>query len=323
MKKADRDKAGSKKLYLSHSEAATATAIGAVLLLGIIFLVLSIITIYYIPEWKSDAEYSHMDDVWEDMIYVKSKIDMMTIILASHPCSSDLKSSNPSPSVPQLVMSVPFHMGGGDIPLIGSIKSSGSLAVNKDKCKMEITVSHTDSNPPPISIDCSTITYSSQNRYYTDQVFSYECGALILNQGEQSSVMLSPSILFSRTPTNKYNISINAVRIFQKPYYPPEVVSSNTKCSLCLTGVNYRPLYDNAGNISKFVLTVNTAHPEAWEQYLNKIIGEANIKPGEYDLKPDGNNVILTFPSGTNTKGVERLYVSETVVRAQPGIGLS
>ena len=31
-------------------------------------------------------------------------------------------------------------MGGGDIPFVGSMKSSGTLAVNKGKCVMSIIV---------------------------------------------------------------------------------------------------------------------------------------------------------------------------------------
>ena len=188
-----------------------------------------------------------MDDIYEDMAEVKSKIDMMSIILASNPNSSSLNSSNPSSSAPQLIMSVPFHMGGGDLPLIGPIKSSGSLAVNRENCKMSIVVKSPEcSTIYSQLINCGTITYNSQNRYYVDQNFSYENGALILDQREQSVMMLYPSIRFSRALDNeygdtKYNVSINAVRIFQKPYVPPEAISSNTGCSLRLTGIDYIP----------------------------------------------------------------------------------
>lgn len=353
MQKDNIDKTGSEKTLFSHSESATATTIGAVLLLGIIFSVLTLVYVEYIPEWKSDAEYSHMGDVCEDMAEVKSKIDMMSIILASNPNSSYVNSSNPSSSVPQLIMTVPIRMGGGDLPIIGPIKSSGGLAVNKENCTMGIVVVKNPGGSTNYSqlIDCGTITYNSQNRYYVDQKFSYENGALILDQKrthdqkEQSVMMLYPSIRFSKAldsgyNVSKYNVSINAVRVFQKPYVPAEVISSNRGCSLRLIGINYRSLYDSntAGeNLTKVELTIYTKYPEAWKQYFLKAVKDANINPstdcdikqGEQDLHTAKGDekmpfVRLTFPKEkTSTKGLKGLYISETIVKAEPGIGLN
>jgi len=318
-------KFGKSKFF--RSESATATVIGAVLLLGIIFSVLTIIWVCCVPEWKNDAESSHMDNVWEDMAELKSKIDMMSIVLASNPDSSS-HSSDPSSTSPQLVMSVPFHMGGGSLPLIGITKSSGFLAVNKDKCIMSGIVIYNDSTNYPFNVTCGTVTYSSQNYYYVDQAFSYEDGALILDQGEQSVMMLYPSIRFSRTPSNGYNVSINAVRILQKPYSPPEIISSNNGCSLRLTGIDYSHIYDSDEDsfekIDRFMLTIYTMHSDAWEQYLRKTLADAGIKSNEYTLvKGENNNIHLIFPATQDSDILGRLYVSETVVKAEPGIGLN
>jgi hypothetical protein len=235
-------------------------------------------------------------------------------------------------------------MGGGDLPLVGPIKSSGTLAVNKDNCKIGIVATVVTTNGSTSRsqlINCGTITYSSQNNYYVDQVFSYENGAIILNQTQipgqkdQSVMMLYPSIRISKAlddnyTVTKYNFTINNVRMFQ-PYVPPKVISSNRGCSLRLIGINYRdyrPLYEinkTAGEkLKKLELTVWTEHPAAWEQYFKKITKDANIDSLDYDLKcpPEVPFVRLTFPQ-TNTNGLKGLYVSETVIKAEPGIGLN
>ncbi|AKB46273.1 hypothetical protein MSKOL_0496 [Methanosarcina sp. Kolksee] len=342
MKKQNENRHQSEKKLFLHTESATATAIGAVLLLGIIFLVLSMIRIYYVPEWKNDDEYSHMDDVRKDMAEIKSKIDIMSIILASTPNSSNINSSNPSSSTSHIIMSVPFHMGSGGTPLVSSMKSSGTLAVNKDKCKMELKVNYDKDDPYVKSINCGTITYNSHNNYYMDQVFSYENGALILKQNEQSTMMLYPSIRFSKASKNEYNVSINAIRIFQKLYVPPEVISSDTECSLRLIGIDYIPLYDSekdtSKSVSRFYLTITTNHPEAWRIYLRKVIQDAGIDPdsGNYVQNLSSSTeykIGLTFPLESDTsKGTDktisdstlnRIYLSETVVKAEPGIGLN
>jgi hypothetical protein len=342
MKKNYENRSRSKKTFFLHSESATATAIGAVLLLGIIFLVLSIIRIGYVPEWKNDDEYSHMDNVRKDMAEVKSKIDMMSIILASSPKSSNINSSNPSSSTPQLIMSVPFHMGSGGTPLVSSMKSSGTLAVNKDKCIMALKVDYDKPDPYVKTINCGTITYNSHNNYYMDQVFSYENGALILKQDEQSSMVLYPSIRFSKASKNEYNVSINAVRIFQKPYVPPEVISSNTECSLRLIGIDYIPLYDSekdtSRSVSRLNMTITTDHPEAWRIYLRKVIQDVGMDPDSEEFiqnlsSSTEGKIGLTFPpesgknKGTDKKisnpTLKRIYIGETVVKAEPGIGLN
>jgi len=308
------------KPFFLRSESASSTVVGAVLLLAIIVMVLSVIRLGYVPEWKNDAEYSHMNDVWGDMTDLKSKIDLMTIVLASDPDSLNTDSSN------DITMSVPFHMGGGDLPLIGTIKSSGTLSVNKDECVMTLIPYGGNAT----NISCSTISYNSQNRYYVDQNFIYEGGALILSQGDQSSMMLYPSIHFSRGSTNKYTVSINAVEIYKKQYAAPDIISSNTGCSLRLTGQSFHPLYDSTDSnetARSFNLTIETTHPDAWHLYLKETMADARIE--DYELKtPTNTSVRLIFPTnltdGVSPAGesLERLYVSKTVVKAEPGIGI-
>lgn len=338
MEKNNGNKNESDRRYFFRSESATATVIGAVLLLGIIFTVFAIIRIDAVPEWKNDAEYSHMDDIGEDMADLKSKIDMMSTILALNSNSSYINSSNPGYLAPPLVMNVPFHMGGGEIPFIDSIKSSGNLAVNKDRYVMSIIVNPEDDEPYFQSINCGTINYSSQNRYYVDQVFSYENGALILKQKDQAVMMLYPSILFSNVSTknnvSNYDVSINAIRVLQKPYIPPEIISSNSRCSLRLTGIGYQPLYDSEikslGNIDRFVLTITTEYPKVWERYFEKIMEDAGISQDKYNLTNESKNVHLIFPEisdpaseNESTLEIKRLYISETEIKAEPEIGLN
>ncbi|KKH93310.1 hypothetical protein EO95_13485 [Methanosarcina sp. 1.H.T.1A.1] len=300
------------KPFSLRSESASSTVVGAVLLLAIIVSVFSVVRIGYIPEWKNDAEYSHMNDVWEDMADLKSKIDLMTIALAS---DSD------SPNT-EITMSVPFHMGGGDVPLIGTIKSSGTLSVNKDECEIIINTNSEGNWTEKIDpITCGAVSYTSQNRYYVDQDFTYEGGALILSQGERSSMMLYPSMRFSR-PANGYDVSIHVVEIDKYKFAPSDTISSNTGCSLRLTGEEFETLCDS-DNVTSFNLTVNTDHPEAWYLYLKETMEDAKIKDYDYTLPPPTNNtVILTFPSESSSKDLNRLYVSKTIVKVEPGIGI-
>jgi hypothetical protein len=349
MKKHKEKKDRSQKTLFFYSESGTATVIGAVMLLGIIFSVLTIAWVEFVPEWKNDAEYSHMDDVWKDMTELKSRVDVMSIVLASNSNCTPINSLYSNCTASDLVTSVPFHMGGSDIPFIASMKSSGTLAVNKGKCVMSIII-NPDTTPKVKSVDCGTVTYTSQNGNYVDQVFSYENGALILDQEDQSVMMLYPSIRFSTVSTsghNEYNILINTVSVRQNPHDLPEIISSNSECSLRLTGINYISLYDNEKdnldegskktepvNVDKFIMIITSNYPETWIHYLNKAMEDEKISSEKYKVERlTGNNVRFTFTvtpatskgsSGSNTNPdiIKRLYISETVIKAEPGIGL-
>lgn len=305
--------------FFLRSESATSTVIGVVLLLAIIVSIFSVVRLGYVPEWKNDAEYSHMNDVCEDMGDLKSKIDLMTIALASNPGSPNN----------EITMNIPFHMGGGDVPLIGTIKSSGTLSVNKNECEITI-IPKNSSGTQTETIDpitCGSVSYTSQNRYYVDQDFIYEGGALILSQGERSSMMLYPSICFSKASTNGYNVSIHIVEIDKYKFAPSETVSSNTGCSLRLTGEKFKTLCNssnssNSSNITSFTLIVNTDYPDAWYLYLNQTMEDARIKDYYLEESKTNGTVSLTFPSKSGANKLNRLYVSKTLVKVEPGIGI-
>ncbi len=143
------------------------------------------------------------------------------------------------------------------------------------------------------------------------------------------------------------NISINTISVCQNPHVLPEIISSNSECSLRLTGINYVSHYDsetdNSGDeskksqpmsVDKFIMIITSNYPEAWIQYLNKAMEDAKISSEKYNIERlTGNNVRFTFTaapdtskgnSGSNTNSdiIKRLYISETVIKAEPGIGL-
>jgi hypothetical protein len=159
------------------------------------------------------------------------------------------------------------------------------------------------------TISYGTVSYASQNRYYVNQNFIYEGGALILSQGERSSMMLYPSIRISRISVNEYNASIHLVEIDKSVYAPPDVISSNTGCSLRITGEEFKPLYnsdkESSGNISSSLLRLILTNLKPGTSTSKKTIADARIT-GYSTLTPNGNKVSLTFPSGSG-KDLNRL----------------
>ena len=312
-KNRSREKAG-KSLF--NSESGVATVIATVLLLSIIFAVLVMIRVEYVPEWKIDAEKLHMNEVQKDMTELKSTADMVSLLMAS---DSNFSTSG-------FPITIPFSMGGGEIPIFEPSKSSGTLSVNKDCCMMTIVPIRSSVAGSPqivenaIVVNCGGITYLSNNRKYLDQVLRYENGALILAQGDKSLMKQLPSFNIQETSENNYTVSIQAIKIMGKP----DAVSSNTDLSLRLTGISNNFTYNSSdtGDIDSFNCTIITDYPDAWIFYLNETAKNAGLDYGtDYEFeRPDPNYVYFEFmPKGD--KKLERLKVSESLIQADLGAG--
>ena len=222
----------------SKSESAAVTVIIAVLLLGLVFTIISVVRLYYVPEWKEEAEQDHMNEIWDDMQGVKIRIDML---------SGFMESGNYS--VNNYSATVPFNLGGGKIPVFEPSKSDGKLEVNKDKCTMNISLHNSsqiinldtnDTNDTYINISCGGISYYSENKQYPDDFFRYENGALILADGKSSIMKQFPAFNIklnnttNNNTTNNYIVTIRAVQLLGNT--DSDSVSSNTITPLQITG---------------------------------------------------------------------------------------
>ncbi|KKH46400.1 hypothetical protein [Methanosarcina sp. 1.H.A.2.2] len=290
---------------LLKSESAAAIAIAAVLLLGLAFTIISVVKLNYAPEWKTNAERDYSYDAWSNMEDVKTRADIFTRFM-----SSDI-------NYPYgLSATVPFSMGGGDVPVFEPSKSNSKLAVNTEECTMSITFGNHTLDP----VHCGGVTYYSENKQYPDQVFRYENGALILAQGENSQMKHDP--LFNITEDmGNYTVTFNAINLTGGP----ESVSSSTLTALSLTGCLIDPVlntdvYMKANEtINTFNLSISTHYVDAWATYFNNTAKDAGL---EYDTDykityPDSSCVCLSvLPTGNKTYNI---YVNQTVLCAELG----
>lgn len=301
------------------SESAAATIILAVLLLGLVFTMVSIVRLEYVPEWKCAAEQDHMYEIWNDFQELKIRIDMLSRLMES--------SSYPAND---FSITVPFRMGKGDIPVFEPSRSDGKLEVNKERCVMIITLYNSTNEVMKFyNFSCGGITCYLQNKQYPDQFFRYENGALILSDGA-SSVMRQPPIFTienetidgSNSNSNSYTVNIRAVQLSGKA----DSVSSNTITPLELTGLSSNQVYDSSENentnLKAFNLTIATKYPDAWISYLNETAKNAGLKyDTDYEIeKRDPDCVYFKFIH-TDDKNLDRLCINESVIEAALRVG--
>ena len=242
----------------SKSESAAVTVIIAILLLGLVFAMISVVRLHYVPEWKSEAEQDHMYDIQDDMIGVKARIDILSELMESGNYSANNFSAT-----------VPFNLGGGKVQVFEPSKSAGKLEVNKERCTMNITLYNSTNQNNLGTLECGGISCYSENRQYPDEVFRYENGALILANGKNSIMKQPPAFTINETSKDKYTVTIRAVPLSGKP----DSISSNTIVPLQLTGWGAMPINnssDDSTNINAFNLTIATKYPDAWFAYFDE-----------------------------------------------------
>ena len=165
------------------------------------------------------------------------------------------------------------------------------------------------------------ITYRSNNRQYVNQVFRYENGAWILEQGGRSVMKQSPS--FSITNNNgHYYVFIQTINIIGNT----DTISSNNDASLSLTGSSSD--ITHLANIDSFDCIITTRYPNAWKSYfnenLNKIAKKAGLRYGtDFNVSPYNSSEIYFNFTPTCSKKLDGLYISKSDIRAELGIGSS
>jgi hypothetical protein len=314
-----RIKTKSRKEYgiscFSKSESAAATAVIAILLLGLVFTIVSVVKLEYVPEWKNDVEQNYMYDTLDDMGVVKTDIDILSRLMELNDPSSD-----------NILVTAPVDLGGGEIPFLEPLKSDGKLEVNTERYAMTVVPRSLpkEITPDPITLECGGITCYSENKQYPNQIFKYENGALILANGKSSVMKQLPAITIeeSETDKNSYTVTIQTVQLSGKR----DSTSSNTVVPLQLTGYKTEPVHDSNDSstpINAFNLTIDTRYPDAWSEYFSEVAQEKGLKPEEdyivRYLKGSGH-VRFSFLPNSNKK-LERLYISKTTVDAKLGEG--
>lgn len=288
------------------SETSTTVALAAVLLLAILFSVFTIIQVEYVPEWKEEAEYAHMNEVLGEMSQLKSGIDSLSVFMKTVNMSHTNRSKSLTGS--ESSISVPISMGGGELPIIGSLKSGGALRLKNNWGRLELFT-----GKALLDLDCGSVTYYSQNNYYIDQSFCYENGALILSQEESSVMKLNPSFLnFKKRKDGRRDVFLNTINLTGKN----ESFSGNLESGIKLSAEKIE--FKDPINVTEtgFSFTLYTEYPTAWANYLKATAKKAELREEDYEIKGEPNLRFVSFDF-KNGSAVQHLYVCDTRVGSE------
>jgi len=243
---------------LRNSNNAVVGIITAILLIGLIISVITIIQTVFVPNWMEQSESEHMDQVADQFAQLKFAIDLQSVLQERN-----------------LPVASPISLGNREIPFLGSSRAYGDLEIVQDECIVTIQNDTTSYN-----YQIGIIRYSSSNSYFIDQSFIYETGALIISQDDGNIISVNPSVSVANL-TNDYNITFSIVNISAvgnkdsiSGYgtYPIRIEFSNSN-TINITNVDQ--------------LTITTEYPESWENNFNYIFGDDYVESNDFSTYAD------------------------------------
>ena len=256
-----------KTLRMKTTDNAVVGVVTAVLLIGLIVAVISLVQTIYIPKIMEQREAEHMDKVAEQFTYLTSVIDG--------------QAADQSRNMP---VATSITLGSKALPYMLSIKAFGTLEILDNVRLINITLENGTVKTFPIGV----ITYSSINGYFLDQSYAYEAGAMIVSQSEGNLMMVRPSFFIDyNSALNILNISFDVVNISsvgQKTIasgfgtYPIQTVFHKISTNATFTDVRD--------------ITITTPLSNSWYGFTDSLLKNA-LNENQYDLTDTGQSLTL------------------------------
>jgi len=242
----------------------------AILLIGLLVSVVSLLQLVYVPKWMEQLEAEHMDEVAAQFANLKFAIDT--------------QSANKRPDTP---IATSITLGSRELPFLVSSRAFGLIEILSDACTINITYNQTG-NMNTSSYSLGIIKYSSVNAYFLDQSYIYETGALITSQSDGNIISIKPSFSISTNVTGAKNITFNMVNISG---VGGKISNSGYGSSAILT-----EFLESSNDVILDVhyINITTSYPNAWSLFLNWTL-KKELDYGNFSIEIVGNEIIVEF----------------------------
>jgi hypothetical protein len=281
-------------MKLRRKEFADEAVVGvvtAVLIIGLIVAVISMVQTIYVPKIMEQRESEHMDKVAEQFTYLTSVVDT--------------QAADQTHNVP---VATSITLGSKELPYMLSVKAFGTLEIIDNVRHINITLADGTMESFPIGV----ITYSSINGYFLDQSYTYEAGAMIVSQSEGNLMMVRPGF-FVEVDTTQHTLNItfdvvNITSVGQKTIaagfgtYPIQTEFSTVPINVTYTDIQN--------------ITIGTPLSNSWYVFLDSLL-KTRLNQGTYDLTDTGYSLILDDFSSLTVN----VFFKIIDIRAQIGPG--
>jgi hypothetical protein len=179
-----------------------ASTIGTIMALLVFLTIISMFTNTYIPIWMKENEKDHMEEVLGQFGDLKGKVD--TLIVNAQVTKR-----------PTINMFQPVKLGSESIPVFtsptggylylkpGNTYDTGVVVDFRYNYSGAVQVIHEEGG--------GCVEFYGPNRYYVQQWYAYENGALMVYQKEGMAMRATPSLVFTPNADGSVNIQFDQV----------------------------------------------------------------------------------------------------------------
>ena len=256
---------------MRKSKDGQASAVGAMLALMIVVIILSMITLYYVPVWMEEKERGHMNTVQKEFMDLSATVSSLII-------NNDKSSEGKNTVV----------LGNEGIPFF-SVGTMGTLKIDPYSSSFRIY------NESKILNVTSTgnIRFESQNRYYVQQYFIYENGAVIIDQPTGEIVRVEPTFNRTGSTVSMTLISISGAN--------ESIPGKNAQTVVTKLMFYEQDTYTWSGG-ENITINITSSYLDAWENHFEK----KNCNPTKTD-----SNVVVTL------NDITTLTIRYVVIKAE------
>jgi len=272
---------------LKNSNDGVVGIIVAVLLIGLLLAVISLIQTVFVPNWMEQMEADHMGQVSDQFAQLKFAIDIQTVL-----------------NITDIPVAVPITLGSNDLPYLSSARAYGILEILQNGASIYID----DGNGTINDYLVGVIKYSSSNNYFLNQVYNYEAGAVIISQDEGDIMSTLPVFDATYDGWNSTDIEFTIVDI--------EGVGNKLSAS----GFGNFPIQvefstsDNATWYNVKYINITSENYESWNIFLENALINAGLDSSNYTItNPLDEMISIEFDDNHNVD----MYIKEIEVYAQ------
>jgi hypothetical protein len=254
-------------ISLRKSKDGQASAVGTMLAVVVVLTLLSVVTLYYVPEWMKEKEANHMSTVLGEFGDLKKNIDSQII--------------NGDTSVEASSL---FVLGTEGIPIFTFI-TQGTLTIDPYTCFFNIRDEDKNLNITSMGI----IKFSSNNNYYQQQSFIYMAGGVIVDQTVGETMRIQPTF----TVTNQSGITITTTLI---SICGEKKVLTGSRTETVKTRLVCSQLKEFAWVGGKNItVTIKSLYVDAWNNFFNSSLSVLN--PADYNISKNPDNIVVEIYS--------------------------
>jgi hypothetical protein len=278
------------------NEDAVVGIVVTVLLIGLAVSVTVMVNTVYVPHWTEEQESAHMDQIANQFASFKQHVDLQAMI--------DQKTA----------LSSWFTLGSKELPILGSGRTFGRLAIIEDS--YNITILSNADDEAPVDITSSSLKFESGNSYFVSQNYIYQNGALILQQDDADILIGKPSFFVT---TYGKNLSFTIIDIHSP-------IGKRTASGYGITSVQTQvPPSTLESEIDSYeiplvtTIIIHTDYPNSWTVALNSTLKQVDsgFPSEEYTITSTDDSVTLTFNDYNKTPRYPTLHIKEVPIFTQ------